>query len=71
MQVKDLTVEELKLLIQESVTETIQSLLNDSDEGKKLKKEVKQILQIISYSTALLNLTISQPIPESLKMPTV
>jgi hypothetical protein len=44
MQVKDLTIEELKLLIQETVTETIQSLLNDPDEGKKLKPEVKQQL---------------------------
>jgi hypothetical protein len=35
MQVKDLTIEELKLLIQEAVTETIQSLLIDPDEGKK------------------------------------
>ena len=44
MQVKDLTVEELKLLIQEPVTETIQSLLIDSDEDKQLKPEVKQQL---------------------------
>jgi hypothetical protein len=44
MQVKDLTVEELKLLIQETVAETIQSLLIDPDEGKQLKPEVKQQL---------------------------
>ncbi|PAX57191.1 hypothetical protein [Brunnivagina elsteri] len=44
MQVKDLTVEELKLLIQETVTETLQNLLTDSDEGKQLKPEVKQQL---------------------------
>lgn len=44
MQVKDLTVEELKILIQETVTETIQSLLLDPDEGKELKPEVKQQL---------------------------
>ncbi|MGI2903765.1 hypothetical protein [Tolypothrix sp. VBCCA 56010] len=44
MQVKDLTVEELKLLIQETVTETIQSLLIDSEENKQLKPEVKQQL---------------------------
>lgn len=44
MQVKDLTVEELKLLIQETVTETIQSLLIDSEEDKQLKPEVKQQL---------------------------
>jgi hypothetical protein len=44
MQVKDLTIEELKLLIQETVAETIQSLLTDPDEGKQLKPEVKQQL---------------------------
>jgi hypothetical protein len=44
MQVKDLTVEELKLLIQETVTETIQSLLIDPDEGQTIKPEVKQQL---------------------------
>ncbi|MBE9035429.1 hypothetical protein [aff. Roholtiella sp. LEGE 12411] len=44
MQVKDLTIEELKLLIQETVTETIQSLLIDPDEGKQVKPEVKQQL---------------------------
>ncbi|WP_257236085.1 hypothetical protein [Nostoc sp. 'Peltigera malacea cyanobiont' DB3992] len=44
MQVKDLTIEELKLLIQETVVETIQSLLIDPDEGKQVKPEVKQQL---------------------------
>lgn len=44
MQVKDLTVEELKLLIQETVIETIESLLTDPDEGKQVKPEVKQEL---------------------------
>jgi hypothetical protein len=44
MQVKELTIEELKLLIQETVTETIQSLLLDPDIGKELKPEVKQQL---------------------------
>lgn len=44
MQVKDLTIEELKLLIQETVTETIQSLLIDPDEEKQLKLEVKEQL---------------------------
>jgi RNA 3'-terminal phosphate cyclase len=44
MQVKDLTIEEFKLLIQETVAETIQTLLNDPDEGKKIKLEVKQQL---------------------------
>ncbi len=44
MQVKDLTVEELKLLIQDTVAETIQSLLIDPDEGKQVKPEIKQQL---------------------------
>lgn len=44
MQVKDLTVEELKLLIQETVAETLHALLTDPDEGKELKPEVKQQL---------------------------
>ena len=44
MQVKELTIEELKLLIQETVTETIQSLLIDPDEGKEVKPEVQQQL---------------------------
>ena len=44
MQVKDLTVEELKLLIQEAVAETLHNLLTDPDEGKELKSEVKQEL---------------------------
>jgi hypothetical protein len=44
MQVKDLTIEELKLLIQETVAETIQSLLIDPDEGRQVKPEIKQQL---------------------------
>jgi len=40
MQVKDLTVEELKFLIQETVTETLHTLLTDIDEGKEPKPEV-------------------------------
>jgi hypothetical protein len=42
MQVKELTVEELKLLIQETVAETIQSILLDPDQDKEVKPEVKQ-----------------------------
>jgi RNA 3'-terminal phosphate cyclase len=44
MQVKDLTIDELRLLIQETVTETIQALLFDPDEGKQIKLEVQQQL---------------------------
>lgn len=42
MQVKELTVEELKLLIQETVAETVQLLLVDSDDDPFIKPEVKQ-----------------------------
>ncbi|APB32587.1 hypothetical protein GlitD10_0284 [Gloeomargarita lithophora Alchichica-D10] len=51
MQVKDLTIEELKLLIQETVAETIQSLLIDPDEGRQVKPEVKQQLLNSLYRT--------------------
>lgn len=44
MQVKDLSVEDFKFLIQEIVTETVQSLLNDPDVDKRLKTEVSQSL---------------------------
>ncbi|WP_310484509.1 hypothetical protein [Chamaesiphon sp. VAR_48_metabat_403] len=44
MQVKDLTVEELTLLIQETVADTLQDLLTDIDEGKQVKPALKQEL---------------------------
>ena len=44
MQVKDLSVEDFKFLIQETVTETVQSLLSDPDVDKRLKPEVAQFL---------------------------
>ena len=44
MQIKDLSVEDFKFLIQETVTETVQSLLNDPDIDKQLKPEVAQSL---------------------------
>lgn len=44
MQIKDLTTDEFKALIRETVTETFQELLDDSDLGKKLKAEVEQRL---------------------------
>ena len=40
MQVKDLTIEEFKLLIHETVTETLEALLTDPDENKQLRPEV-------------------------------
>lgn len=44
MQVKDLTTEELKALIRETVLETLEEFLDDPDEGKEIRPEVKQQL---------------------------
>ena len=45
MEVKDLSIDELKLIIQETVTETIESLLNDPDQNLDLKPEIEQQLR--------------------------
>ncbi len=45
MQVKDLSIDELKLIIQETVTETIESLLNDPETNLELKPEVEEQLR--------------------------
>lgn len=44
MQVKDLTLDELKTLIRETVKETLEEFLPDPDEGKTVKEEFKQQL---------------------------
>jgi hypothetical protein len=44
MQVKDLTTEELKALIRETVLETLEEVLEDTDIGKPLHPELKQQL---------------------------
>ncbi|MFN6517644.1 MAG: hypothetical protein RMY29_024600 [Nostoc sp. CreGUA01] len=44
MQVKDLTTDELKTLIRETVMEAIQELLPDPDEGKTINEKLKQEL---------------------------
>ena len=43
--VSSLTVAELRLLIQETVAETIEFMLPDPDEGKVLRPEVEQRLR--------------------------
>jgi hypothetical protein len=43
MQVKDMTVEELKTVIREVIEETINEMV-DSDEGRELKTEVREYL---------------------------
>ena len=45
MEVKDLSIDELKLIIQETVAETIESLLNDPDQNLDLKPEIEQQLR--------------------------
>jgi hypothetical protein len=44
MQVKDLTTEELKILIRETVVAALGDLLSDPDEGMTVKEEFKQEL---------------------------
>ncbi len=44
MQIKDLTTDELKALIRETISETLQELLDEPDWGRELKEEVKQRL---------------------------
>ncbi len=44
MQVKDLTVEELKELIREVLDEFIEEVSADPDEGKSIKSEIQQEL---------------------------
>jgi hypothetical protein len=52
MQVKDLTTDELKELIKETVAEALQELLPDPDAEKELKAEVKQQLLHIQQRRA-------------------
>jgi uncharacterized protein YicC (UPF0701 family) len=52
MQVKDLTIDELKSLIKETVAEALQELLPDPDEGQPLKATVKQQLLDIQQRRA-------------------
>ena len=47
MQVKDLTIDELRDLIRETVTEALEELLPDPDAGRTVKEEVKQELLAI------------------------
>ena len=44
MQVKDLTTDELKILIRETVAEALEDLIPDPDEGLTVKEEFKQEL---------------------------
>jgi hypothetical protein len=53
MQVKDLTTDELKELIKETVAEALQDLLPDPDTGKLIKAEVQQQLLDIQQRRAI------------------
>lgn len=44
MQVKEMTVEQLKALIRETVAETLEEFLDDPDRGLEVREEVKQRL---------------------------
>lgn len=44
MQIKDLTIDEFKVLIRETVEDTLQDLLLDPDQGKPLKESIRQQL---------------------------
>jgi len=45
MKVKELTVEQLKTLIQDAVEEKLQELIGDPDRGLELREEVKDRLR--------------------------
>jgi hexokinase len=44
MQIKNMTLDELKALIRETVEETLEDFFCDPDEGKEVREEVKQQL---------------------------
>lgn len=44
MQVKDLTTDELKALIRETIGEILEEYIEDPDEGKEIRPEIKQQL---------------------------
>ena len=50
MQVKDLTVEELKELIREVIDEVLEEVSVDFDEGKLIRPEIQQELQKRQHS---------------------
>ena len=44
MPASNLTIEELKALIRETVLETLEELLDDPDKGREIRPEIKQQL---------------------------
>ena len=59
MQVKDLTIEELKAVIRETVIESLEDLLPDPDAGKIVKEKFQQELLEISQRRKAGNQNIS------------
>ncbi|PSR16781.1 hypothetical protein C8255_15975 [filamentous cyanobacterium CCP3] len=47
MQIKDLTIDEFKVLIRETVEDALQDILLDPDEGRPLKDSIRQQLLAI------------------------
>jgi hypothetical protein len=45
VKIRDLTTEQLKVLIQETVEEKLREMLGDPDQGLELREEVKQRLR--------------------------
>jgi len=45
MKVKELTVEQLKDLVQEAVEEKLQEIIGDPDTGRELRDEIKERLR--------------------------
>ncbi|MGF1567252.1 MAG: hypothetical protein ACFCVD_04135 [Nodosilinea sp.] len=49
MQIKDLTIDEFKVIIRETVEDALQDLLLDPDQGRPLKDSIRQ--QLLSMQT--------------------
>ena len=45
MKVKELTVEQLRILIQEAIEEKLEQVIGDPDHGLKLREEIKEKLR--------------------------
>ncbi len=59
MQIKDLTTEEFKTLMRETLTEILQDSLDDPDYGLTVKESVKQQLLDIKHRRKSKKVTIS------------
>ena len=62
MQIKDMSVNELKSLIKETVEETLEEFFADVDAGKEVREEVKE--RLIASQEAYKNAKKSIPVEE-------